>query len=163
MKTSEAIKNNYQTAQMVCGAYLGDLSDSEAMQRPHAGCNHINWQVGHIIASENKMGNAVVAGALPDLPEGFADKYSKETVGSDNAVDFVPFSELLAIAKTQGDAVVAMLDGLTEAQFDEPGPEEMQAYAPNMGALCNMMGSHWMMHAGQWVVVRRELGREIMI
>jgi hypothetical protein len=56
-----------------------------------------------------------------------------------------------------------MLDGLTEAQFDEPGPEEMQAYAPNMGALCNMMGSHWMMHAGQWVVVRRELGREIMI
>jgi hypothetical protein len=32
-----------------------------------------------------------------------------------------------------------------------------------MGALCNMMGSHWMMHAGQWVVVRRELGREIMI
>ena len=55
MKTSEAIKNTYQTAQMVCGAYLSDLTDEEAMRRPHAGCNHINWQVGHIIASENKI------------------------------------------------------------------------------------------------------------
>ena len=163
MKTSEAIKNNYQTAQMVCGTYLGDLTDAEAMQRPHAGCNHINWQVGHIIASENKMGNAVVADGIPALPDGFSEKYSKETGDSDNAGDFVPFSELLTIAKTQGDAVVAMIDGLADDQFDAPGPEEMQAYAPTMGALCNMMGSHWMMHAGQWVVLRRQLGREIVI
>ena len=163
MKTCDAIKNNYQTAQMVCGSYLSDLTDSEAMQRPHAGCNHINWQVGHIIASENKMGNAVVAGGLPELPSGFAEKYGKETATSDNEADFVPMSELLALAKTQGDAVLAMIDGMSDEQFDTPGPEEMQAYAPNLGALCNMLGSHWMMHAGQWVIVRRELGREIVI
>lgn len=163
MKTFEAIKNNYQTAQMVCGAYLSDLTDTEAMQRPHADCNHVNWQVGHIIASENKMGNAVVAGGIPALPEGFAEKYGKETAASDNAADFVPFSELLAIAKSQGDAVVEMIEGLPDEQFDKPGPEEMQAYASNLGALCNMMGSHWMMHAGQWVIVRRQLGREIVI
>ncbi len=163
MKTSEAIKNTYQTAQMVCGAYLSDLTDEEAMRRPHAGCNHINWQVGHIIASENKMGKSVVPGGLPELPEGFAAKYAKETATSDNAADFVPFSELLAIAKTQGDAVTAMIDGMSEDQFDHPGPEEMKAYASNLGELCNMMGSHWMMHAGQWVILRRELGREIAI
>jgi len=163
MKTSEAIKNNYQTAQMVCGAYLSDLTDAEAMQRPHAGCNHINWQVGHVIASENKMGNAVVAGALPALPEGFGEKYAKETAANDNVADFVPFSELLAIAKSQGEAVVGMIDSMADDQFDKPGPEEMQAYAPNLGALCNMMGNHWMMHAGQWVIVRRELGRDILI
>ena len=163
MKTFEAIKNNYQTAQMVCGSYLGDLTDSEAMQRPHAGCNHVNWQVGHIIASENNMGNGVVAGGLPELPSGFAEKYGKDTATSDNASDFVPMSELLTIAKTQGDAVLAMIDGMSDEQFDAPGPEEMQAFAPTVGALCNMMGSHWMMHAGQWVIVRRELGREIVI
>ena len=162
MKTSEAIKNNYQTAQMVCGAYLGDLTDEEAMQRPHPGCNHINWQVGHIIASENKMGNAVAPG-LPDLPEGFAEKYSKESATSDNASDFVPFTELQKIAKTQSDAFLGMLDKIPEEEFDKPGPEEMQAYASNIGALCNMMGSHWMMHAGQWVILRRQLGREVVI
>lgn len=163
MKTNEAIKNTYQTAQMVCGAYLSDLTDAEAMRRPHPGCNHINWQVGHIVASENKMGNAVVSGSLPELPDGFSDRYSQESAANDNAADFVPFTELMAIAKTQGDAVLKMIDGLSDDQFDHPGPEEMQAFAPTMGALCNMMGNHWLMHAGQWVVVRRELGREIVI
>lgn len=163
MKTCEAIKTNYLTSQMVCGAYLSDLTDTEAMQRPHPGCNHINWQVGHVIASENMMGNAVVPGGLPALPEGFAEKYSKETATSDNASDFIPFSELQKIAKTQSDAVVAMLDGITDEKCDEPAPEAMHAYASNLGAVCNMMGSHWMMHAGQWVIVRRQLGREIAI
>lgn len=163
MKTCEAIKNNYQTAQMVCGMYLSDLTDEEAMQRPHSGCNHVNWQVGHIIASENMMGNAAVTGALPSLPEGFEEKYSKEAAASDDGADFLPFSELLKISKSQSDAVAAMIDSMNDADFDKPAPEKMQSYAPNIGALCNMMGGHWMMHAGQWVVVRRQLGRAIVI
>ena len=79
MDIRDALKNNYQTSQMVCGAYLGDLTDEESMKRPHAGCNHVNWQVGHIIASEHGMAGACAEGALPALPEGFAEKYSKET------------------------------------------------------------------------------------
>ena len=36
MDIRDALKNNYQTSQMVCGAYLGDLTDEESMKRPHA-------------------------------------------------------------------------------------------------------------------------------
>lgn len=163
MDIRDALKANYQTANMVTGAYLGDLSDEESMKRPHAGCNHVNWQVGHIIASENMMANACVAGAVPALPEGFAEKYSKESAASDDASAFVPHSELMKIKSAQGEAVLKMIEGMSDTDFDKPAPEAMQGYAANLGAVANMIGSHWMMHAGQWVVVRRELGREIAI
>lgn len=163
MNIRDALKNNIQTSQMVCGAYLGDLSDEEAMQRPHPQCNHINWQVGHIIASENQMASHCVAGSLPELPAGFAEKYTRETNGSDNPDDFVPLSQLKEIAKTQTDAVLEMIDGMAEDDFAKPAPEAMQSYAATNAAIINMIGSHWMMHAGQWVVLRRQLGRDIVI
>ena len=161
MDIRDALKTNYQTSAMVCGTYLGDLTDDEAMTRPHPGCNHVNWQVGHIIASENGMAEA--CGGIGDLPAGFKEKYTKETASSDNAADFVPMSQLRDIARSQGEAVLKMIDGMADGDFEKPAPEAMKAYASNLGAVANMMGAHWMMHAGQWVVVRRQLGREVVI
>jgi hypothetical protein len=37
--------------------------------------------------------------------------------------------------------------------------ESMQGYAPTVAAVYDMQGSHYLMHAGQWVVVRRQLGK----
>jgi len=158
----DAFITNLKTSAMVCRTYLDDLTDEEAMQRPHPKCNHINWQIGHLIASENGMASAC-GGEIPALPEGFAEKYSKETGGSDSASDFVPKSELMKIAVAQHEAVVKVVGGMSDEDFDKPGPESMRSYAPTMGALVNMMGSHWMMHAGQFVIVRRQLGRDIAI
>jgi uncharacterized protein (DUF1330 family) len=56
-----------------------------------------------------------------------------------------------------------VLAGLSEEQLAGSAPESMQAYAPTVAAAFSMLGSHWLMHAGQWVIVRRELGREIVI
>jgi len=128
MDTREALITNLKTSAMVCGMYLEDLTDEEAMQRPHPKCNHINWQLGHLIASEFGMASACGEG----IPK-------------------------------QHEAILGVIAGMSDDDFDKPGPESMQAYAPTMGALVNMMGSHWMMHAGQWVVLRRQLGRDIVI
>ena len=37
--------------------------------------------------------------------------------------------------------------------------EAMRDYAPTVGAVLLLIGNHWMMHAGQFVPVRRKLGR----
>ncbi len=163
MNALETIKNTIQTADMVCGAYLGDLTDEEMMRRPHAGCNHINWQVGHLIAADNEMANACIPGSVPELPAGFMEKYAKETSSNDDAGAFLSKAELMEVFEKQRAATFAALDGMTEADLDKPAPEKMQGYAPNFGAAFNMIGSHWLMHAGQWVILRRELGREIVI
>jgi hypothetical protein len=38
----------------------------------------------------------------------------------------------------------------------------MRAYAPTVGAALTMLGAHPMMHAGQFVTVRRKLGKPIL-
>lgn len=163
MNANEAIKMNIDCADMVCGAYLGDLTNEEAMKRPHAGCNHVNWQLGHLIAADHMMCTGCIPDSLPALPDGFADKYSKETASSDNASDFVPKDKLMSMLQTQRSAIKEVLAGLSEEQLQAAAPEAMQKYALTVAAAFSMIGSHWLMHAGQWVVVRRELGREIVI
>ena len=36
-------------------------------------------------------------------------------------------------------------------------------HAPTLGALYLMQGGHWLMHCGQWVIVRRQLGKPVVI
>ena len=55
MNANEAIKSALDTAEMISMAYLEDLTDEEMMVRPIDSCNHIKWQVGHLIGSENKI------------------------------------------------------------------------------------------------------------
>ena len=74
MDSKTAIKQAIDTANMISTSYLGDLTDEEMMHRPATGCNHIKWQVGHLIASENSMINQCIPGALPDLPRWFRRK-----------------------------------------------------------------------------------------
>ncbi len=68
MDAKTAIRNVLATGDMIGMAYLGDLTDAEFMQRPHAKCNHINWQVGHLIVSENQL--VGLAWSMPSLPAG---------------------------------------------------------------------------------------------
>lgn len=163
MNSCETIKNTIDTADMVCGAYLGDLTDDELMKRPHPGCNHVNWQVGHLIVADNEMTNGCFPGTLPALPDGFEEKYSKETAGNDDSSSFSNKEELMGLLQSQRQAIFAKLEQLNDGDLDQPAPDKMQGYAPTVGAALNMIGSHWLMHAGQWVVLRRELGRDIVI
>ena len=163
MNSREAIKNNIQTADMVCGAYLGDLTDEDLMRRPHPECNHVNWQVGHLIASDFDMFSGCFPGEMEALPEGFVEQYAKEANGNDDPSAFRNKEELMGLLQKQRAVIMSKLDEIDEAALDQPSPESMKSYAPTVGAALNMIGGHWMMHAGQWVIVRRQSGRDIVI
>ncbi len=51
MDSREAMKLSINMADFVAMGYLADLTDEDFMRRPHPGCNHINWQVGHLVAA----------------------------------------------------------------------------------------------------------------
>jgi hypothetical protein len=156
MKAIEAIKHSLDSADMICMMYVNDLSDSELMMRPHPGCNHINWQLGHLIAAEHHMINQVAAGAMPALPAGFAEKYTKETSSSDDPQKFFAKDELLATYRAQRAGTLSVLQTMTEADLDR---ETGVQYASTVGAMLLLQGGHWTMHAGQWVIVRRSIGK----
>jgi hypothetical protein len=157
MNALDAIKLSIDTGDMVSMMYLNDLTDQELMRRPCPGCNHTNWQIGHLIASEHHMGNIINPGSMPALPAGFEAKYSKETATIDDPAKFCTKAELLAVYKQQRDATLAALSKASEAEFDRATGVD---YAPTVGSMFSLFGSHWLMHCGQWVVVRRQLGRK---
>ena len=59
-------------------------------------------------------------------------------------------------------ASLAAIEATPESQLEAPGPESMREYAPTIGAVLMMLGNHCMMHAGQFVPVRRKLGKPPM-
>lgn len=159
MKAHDVIKLSLQTANQICMGYLSDLTDAEMLKRPCPGCNHITWQVGHLIAAEQKMIDNVCPHTMPDLPEGFAEKYTNDTCKSDKASDFNSKAELQSLYEKVRAGTLAALGKMSESDFDKPTGVE---YAPTVGAMFELQGAHWLMHAGQWAVVRRECGRAPM-
>ena len=81
MLATEAIANTLATGDMVLKSYVSDLSDAELMSRPAVGCNHIAWQLGHLIVADCDLLEAICPGKSVSLPDGFREAHSKEQSG----------------------------------------------------------------------------------
>ncbi|MGB7326290.1 MAG: DinB family protein [Rubripirellula sp.] len=159
MDAKELARLAIASADQICMSYLADLSDADLLHRPVKGTNHINWQVGHLIAAEHMLGEMVQPGSMPALPDGFADKYAKETATNDDQASFATKEELLAAKQVQRDGLMSLLEKLPVEDLSKPSPEQMRSFFPNLASLILSADSHWLMHAGQWAIVRRSLGK----
>jgi len=159
MDSRAAIKLCIDMGKMVTDSYLADLSDADLLKRPCPGINHIAWQIGHLIAAEHSMVNAVAPGSMPDLPAGFTEKHSKEMAQSDNPADFLKKDEYIQIMNAQREGTLKVLAAQSDADLDKPAPKPFDHFLGSVGALFSLQGSHWLMHHGQWAVIRRVLGR----
>ena len=56
-------------------------------------------------------------------------------------------------------ASLAAVEATPESDLDKPAPEPMRQRIPTVGAVLMMLGSHWLVHAGQFVPIRRKLGK----
>lgn len=160
MDAIQSIKASLELSEMVALSYLNDLSDEEFLMRPQEACNHINWQVGHLVASENQMMSRIAGESFPALPEGFAEKYTRETTTSSDAADFATKDQILAAYKEQRAGTLEFLQKCSPEDLDK---ETGVDYAPTVGSMLSMQGVHWLMHCGQWVPVRRATGKPIAI
>ena len=160
MDAISAIKGCLDVADLVGMAYVGDMTDQELMQRPHPDCNSVNWQIGHLICSEHQLLESIAPGTMPALPDGFSEKYSREAAAAADAGGACSKDELLGIYRQQRAATQALLASMSNEQLDEPTGIN---YAPTKGAMFRMQAEHWLMHCGQWVVVRRMCGKPVVI
>ena len=163
MNTQQAIRATMDTSSIVMSRYLEDLSDADLMQRPGAGCNHIAWQLGHLIASEAQLLQSIAPTAQVELPEGFADKHSKAQCENDNPADFYSKQEYLDLFEKVHAATVAEIGKLSDADLDRPAPEAFRSMFPTVGHMVILIATHGLMHAGQFVPVRRKLGKPVVI
>lgn len=164
MNTQEAIKTTLNTSAMVLSSYVSDLSDEELMTRPGEGCNHLAWQLGHLIASECMLLDMVSPGAAAALPDGFADAHSKETVGEDDASKFCTKQEYLDLIEKVHAATIAALEKCSDEDLDKPNESDFGGgMFPTVGHIYVLIATHPMMHAGQFVPARRKLGKSVLM
>ena len=163
MNGRDSIKESMKFSLSVLKSYFSDLSDADLLKRPGQGCNHLAWQLGHLIASEASLLEMVAPGSASKLPADFAPKHSNETVGSEDASNFYSKQQYLDLFEQVRVATEAALDRLTDADLDQPGPESMRSFCPTVGSMYILIALHPMMHAGQFVPVRRALGKPILM
>ncbi|MEM6690681.1 MAG: DinB family protein [Planctomycetota bacterium] len=163
MDAKDAIKYTFHMSRTVVKSYIADLEDTALMCRPHPGCNHIAWQLGHIIASEVQLLESVSPGSGIELPEGFVEHHAKENTGSDDRGHFLNKEQYLALLEKLQVAVYETLEATDESEMDKPGPEFLKGFADTVGEVFVLIANHPMMHAGQWVPIRRQFDQPIVI
>jgi hypothetical protein len=60
-------------------------------------------------------------------------------------------------------ASLAARDAYAESDLDNPAPEDFRTFCPTTGDMFTLIATHPMMHAGQFVIVRRQLGKPILM
>ncbi len=163
MNTQDAIRASADLCRMVLKSYVGDLEDSELMKRPGEGCNHLAWQLGHLISSECDLLEVVKPGASIDLPEGFKETHSTDNVGENDPAKFNTKAQYLELFDKVYDATLAALATASDEELDAPAPDNFKDFAPTIGHVYALIATHPMMHAGQFVPVRRALGKPVLM
>lgn len=159
MTVNDFLAASLQSSLGMLKMHLGDLSDADLLLRPVPGANHANWQVGHLIAAETMM--MVKAGAtMPELPAGFAERYSKDTVKIDDPAKFANKTELIALFEKTRAGSVAFAKSLSPAQLTAPSP--FPDWFPTLADFVGLGATHIAMHLGQIQVLRRKLGKPIL-
>ncbi len=160
MNAKDAIRTQLQGTLHVLTMYLGDLADADLMVRPVPNANHIAWQLGHLINTECRMAASLPGAPYPQLPAGFEKLHSAENAKSDQG--FLSKSEYLRLFSATREATIAGLAKMPDADLDKPTDGPMAQWAPTLGALLVLNANHTMMHAGQFTVVRRKLGKPVL-
>lgn len=158
MELKQAIMATMTQADVVVDMYLADLTPAELLARACPGSNHIAWQLGHLIGSERGLVERCVPGKMDDLPEGFAEKHKKTTCGNDDPGAFLPKDEYQRLRKQVRANALRVLEQLSPADLDRP-VSGVPPFLKTIGDVFLFLGAHWLMHAGQWAIIRRKLGR----
>jgi hypothetical protein len=159
----DAIRTALQSTHHLITWFLSDLADADLLVRPVSGANHIAWQMGHLIVSETRLVNQPTFKAVyPELPAGFDKQHNKETQAREPATDFATKAEYVDLFTKVRQVTIAGLNALKDADLDVPTTGPMASFAPTLGALLLLTSNHSLMHAGQFSVVRRKLGKPVL-
>ena len=154
----DIVRETLNNSDMITKLYLDGLSDADLLVSPIEGMNPIAWQLGHLLATERDWVEKISPGSSPALPSGFAEAHTKETASPHSFKPFGTKDDYLSLWSAQHAATLAMLDSLPESRFAEATGID---YAPTVASMLNMIGIHGLMHVGQYVAVRRKLGKPI--
>lgn len=159
MSLAQHLALSFQMPDYVVRVYLADLTDADLLRRPAPGANHIAWQLGHLISGEHAHFETLSPGSMSALPDGFRERHGKAAASSDDPGHFLTKDEYVRVMGEQRAGTLTLLARMSDEELMQPSPESMRYFGPTVGTIFSGEAGHWMMHSGQWVIVRRMLGK----
>lgn len=150
------------TSRYVMTAYLSDMTDEDILVCPVPGAHHAAWQLGHLISNERRMVEGVRSGSGIELPIDFEIAHGKD-VALDAVRGALPIAHYVELLRSQREKTLSLLSQLSESDFERPAPDFMRGYAKHVSSVFLSIASHELMHAGQIAVIRRLLGKAIVV
>jgi uncharacterized damage-inducible protein DinB len=95
---------------------------------------------------------------MPELPEGHQEAFSKETA-KEAFAHRLSKAEYLQLLDQQREGTLKAIDRIGDAGLDKPAPEGYRRMFPTVADVLLLVVNHEVMHAGQFTVVRRKLGK----
>src|SRR5262249_53934391 len=132
----DAIRATLQSTQQLVTWFLSDLNDADLLVRPVPGANHIAWQIGHLIVAEGGLVRQQLPdAAYPELPAGFAEKYTTTAQAQEATTGLETKARYLDLFTQARQATIAALNKLTDADLDRPATGNMAKFAPTLGSI----------------------------
>jgi hypothetical protein len=160
MSIAELLANNIRQSKGMIDAFLKDFSDEEMLFRPAKGANHAAWQIGHLANSTRGMVN----GCDQSVAFAFEDdtRFGKSKAGIDDPAFFPKKKEIIDRFDGAVELAADWVGKLSEADLGKASPERLRQFAPTFANVAILLGSHPMMHIGQFSVMRRALGKPVL-
>ena len=160
MSVAELLANNIRQSKGMIDSFLKDFSDEEMLFRPAKGANHATWQMGHLANSTRGM----VTGCDPSVAFAFEDdtRFGKSKAGIDDPAFFPKKKEIIDRFDSAMDVAADWVGKLSDTDMAKLSPERMKQFAPTFGNVAILLGSHPLMHIGQFSVMRRALGKPVL-
>ena len=163
MSPKEPISTLAKMTDFVVNAYLQDLTDADFLTRTVPGANHIAWQMGHLITAERDLLKGIPDTTPLELPAAFAEKHTKEKAAVNDANAFATKAEYLSLYQKSRANFLKCLESFPVENLSKATEGPLASIAPTLSAMFILIANHPMMHAGQFAVLRRKLGKPIVI
>lgn len=143
--------------------YIGAFTaDDDWYYLPHPAANMPIWIVAHLGLADNNFVKMFRAGR-ERKPDGWDALFWYQSSGAPDRAACPPPDEVVAYFRERRQALLEVLDDVTQAELDAPAPpagaRSPIAGAPCMGHAFLFFSIHECLHAGQLSVAHRGLGR----
>jgi hypothetical protein len=153
---TETLTTQFRMNQYIAGVNLDGITDEESRVRAIPTGNHLNWLVGHIVATR-----CAVLPSLHQEPVWGEDVVRMYRRGSDGASDanYLPFDEVVRAYHVTQERILAGIASLTEEELAAPAPFSPAGGPETLGSLLTKATVHEGYHLGQTGILRRVVGK----
>jgi hypothetical protein len=127
------------------------------MHQPYAGANHVLWNVGHLGVSHHWV-QCQVNPSVPPSDERWRKLFARGSTPNSDGDAYTSIAEVRAHYEREWDALLALLERLSDAELAAPVPKEASAAGKNKLGLLYFTAWHEGVHAGEIAAIRKALG-----